>query len=94
MDLDLWDCFGRKKLRLITEEIRYLKFHLKRLFQSKRNVITVKPLYKGILHEIALLFKVSILYNSKSSLTSKPFGINVVVEQGPLYSKCVGQTLI
>ena len=23
MDLDLWDCFGRKKLRLITEEILY-----------------------------------------------------------------------
>ena len=23
-DLDLWDCFGRKKLRLITEEIRYI----------------------------------------------------------------------
>ena len=23
MDLDLWDCFGRKKLRLIIEEIRY-----------------------------------------------------------------------
>ena len=23
MDLDLWDCFGRKKLRLITKEIRY-----------------------------------------------------------------------
>ena len=23
MDLDLWDCFGRKKLCLITEEIRY-----------------------------------------------------------------------
>ena len=22
-DLDLWDCFGRKKLRLITEEIGY-----------------------------------------------------------------------
>ena len=22
-DLDLWDCFGRKKLCLITEEIRY-----------------------------------------------------------------------
>ena len=24
MDLDLWDCFGRKKIRLISEEIRYL----------------------------------------------------------------------
>ena len=24
MDLDLWCCFGRKKLRLITEEIRYI----------------------------------------------------------------------
>ena len=23
MDLDLWDCFGRKNLHLITEEIRY-----------------------------------------------------------------------
>ena len=23
MDLDFWDCFGRKKLRLITKEIRY-----------------------------------------------------------------------
>ena len=23
MDLDLWDCFGRKKIRLISEEIRY-----------------------------------------------------------------------
>ena len=23
-DLDLWDCFGRKNLRLITEEIRYI----------------------------------------------------------------------
>ena len=28
MDLDLWDCFGRKKLRLITEEIRYLELQL------------------------------------------------------------------
>ena len=27
MDLDLWDCFGRKKLRLITEEIRYLNYN-------------------------------------------------------------------
>ena len=26
-DLDLWDCFGRKKLRLITEEIRYTQGH-------------------------------------------------------------------
>ena len=25
MDLDLWDCFGRKKVCLITEEIRYHK---------------------------------------------------------------------
>ena len=25
MDLDLWDCFGRKKLHLIIEEIRLLK---------------------------------------------------------------------
>ena len=25
-DLDLCDCFGRKKLRLITEEIRYIRF--------------------------------------------------------------------
>ena len=24
MDLDLWDCFGRKKLCLIIEEIRYI----------------------------------------------------------------------
>ena len=24
MDLDFWDCFGRKKHRLISEEIRYL----------------------------------------------------------------------
>ena len=24
MDLDFWDCFGRKKICLITEEIRYL----------------------------------------------------------------------
>ena len=23
-DLDFWDCFGRKKIRLITEEIRYV----------------------------------------------------------------------
>ena len=23
MDLDFWDCFGRKNLRLTTEEIRY-----------------------------------------------------------------------
>ena len=23
MDLDIWDCFGRKKLHLITKEIRY-----------------------------------------------------------------------
>ena len=23
MDLDLWDCFGRKKICLISEEIRY-----------------------------------------------------------------------
>ena len=22
-DLDLWDCFGRKKIRLVSEEIRY-----------------------------------------------------------------------
>ena len=24
MDLDLWDCFGRKKLHLIFKEIRYM----------------------------------------------------------------------
>ena len=24
MDLDLWDCFGGKKIHLISEEIRYL----------------------------------------------------------------------
>ena len=24
MDLDFWDCFGRKKLCLISEEIRYV----------------------------------------------------------------------
>ena len=24
MDLDLWDCFGKKKIRLISEEIRYI----------------------------------------------------------------------
>ena len=28
MDLDLWDCFGRKIIRLITEEIRYAVMHL------------------------------------------------------------------
>ena len=28
MDLDFWNCFGRKTLRLITEEIRYQKYQL------------------------------------------------------------------
>ena len=37
MDLDLWDCFGRKKIRLISKEIRYLELwftglQIKRLF--------------------------------------------------------------
>ena len=34
MDLDLWDCFGRKKLRLITREIRYTQ-SLKVYFTSQ-----------------------------------------------------------
>ena len=35
MDLDLWDCFGRKKLCLITEEIWYLFLFTFNSFVSK-----------------------------------------------------------
>ena len=27
MDLDLWDCFGRKNLHLITKEIQYVQLY-------------------------------------------------------------------
>ena len=45
MDLDLWDCFGRKKLCLITEEIWYSKFakdcfnikHIQKKFENVTN---------------------------------------------------------
>ena len=49
MDLDLWDCFGRKNLRLLTEEIRYVKmaesmkvylYTLKHVKQSHENCLT------------------------------------------------------
>ena len=34
-DLDFWDCFGRKKHRLISEEIRYMVFCLSCIIHQK-----------------------------------------------------------
>ena len=42
MDLDLWDCFGRKKLCLITEEIQYDGFPVSQIVV----VATCKHLFK------------------------------------------------
>ena len=41
-DLDLWDCFGRKNLRLITEEIRYE--------QNNMKIIKKKTLFSNKIH--------------------------------------------
>ena len=41
MDLDLWDCFGQKKLRLISEEIRYLCCGYLFSGQEKLNVLFI-----------------------------------------------------
>ena len=47
MDLDLWDCFGRKKTCLITEEIRYLCLVFK-LLSHPVNVRSVEQIYDHI----------------------------------------------
>ena len=36
-DIDLWDCFGRKKLRLIIEEIRYININMIQVRSRKNN---------------------------------------------------------
>ena len=52
MDLDLWDCFGRKKLCLIIDEIRYvLNFKMATIvfvnFLSDRCILQKFILKKG-----------------------------------------------
>ena len=56
MDLDLWDCFGRKKLCLITEEIRYLESQTRKLDNLPKSD------YMYLLNSIALR-KAKIVYN-------------------------------
>ena len=41
MDLDFWDCFGRKKLHLITKEIRYLS-HKVDFYFCFYNIVSIK----------------------------------------------------
>ena len=48
MDLDLWDCFGRKNLCLITEEIRYIII-MKPFIGTVRSVLQSVPLNGFIL---------------------------------------------
>ena len=43
MDLDPWDCFGRKKLRFITEEIRLYGYSTREL--SWNSLPYLKPCY-------------------------------------------------
>ena len=45
MDLDFWDCSGRKKLCLITEEIRY---HQKIFIRNSYNSLPVGPPDEGV----------------------------------------------
>ena len=55
MDLDLWDCFGRKKLHLITEEIRYVTQERKQALPKVVDHLKMAEKYGTILIHVNML---------------------------------------
>ena len=47
MDLDLWDCFGRKKLCFIIEEIQYIYSHQFETAKLTKEEMNLEPKYKS-----------------------------------------------
>ena len=58
MDLDFWHCFGRKKLCLISKEIRYLK-QKRNMWQTGKQISFFYVFARDSLTQMAVAFKIN-----------------------------------